>query len=127
MPNAGELAERAQEQRDREREQKERERDQETSAYDRGQQALDQSRWDRAVSAFDRVASMKGPKADAALYWKAYAQNKQGLRTEALGTIAELNKSYPKSRYLQDRRRWRSKCAATPGNRCVPRTRATRR
>ena len=45
---------------------------------------------------------MKGPKADAALYWKAYAQNKQGLRTEALGTIGELNKAYPKSRYLQD-------------------------
>src|SRR6185437_12678184 len=103
---AREVAEVAQdrdrEQRDREREQRERERDQENSNYDRGQQALDQSRWDRAVTAFDRVAEMKGPKADAALYWKAYAQNKQGQRAEALGTIAELNKTYPKSRYLQD-------------------------
>src|SRR6185295_11279162 len=99
---AQEQAERVQEQRDREREQRERERDQENSAYDRGQEALDSSRWDRAATAFDRVAEMKGPKADAALYWKAYAQNKQGQRAEALGTIAALNKTYPKSRYLQD-------------------------
>ena len=103
---AREVAEVAQdrdrEQRDREREQRERERDQENSNYDRGQQALDQSRWDRAVTAFDRVIEGKGPKADAALYWKAYAQNKQGQRPEALGTIGELTKAYPKSRYLQD-------------------------
>src|SRR5262249_17044914 len=45
---------------------------------------------------------MKGPKTDAALYWKAYAQNKQGLRPEALATIGILTKGYPKSRYLGD-------------------------
>src|SRR6185295_2922941 len=43
-----------------------------------------------------------GTKADAALYWKAYAQNKQGQRPEALATINILVKEYPKSRYLSD-------------------------
>ena len=70
--------------------------------YDQGQSALDSARWDRAVTAFDRVIEVKGTKADAALYWKAYAQNKQGQRPEALGTIGSLTKDYPKSRYLSD-------------------------
>ena len=48
------------------------------------------------------MIEQKGAKADAALYWKAYAQNKQGQRAEALATIAALRKDYPKSRYLSD-------------------------
>ena len=44
---------------------------------------------------------MKGAHADAALYFKAYAQNKAGQRAEALATLAALTKDYPKSRYLQ--------------------------
>ncbi len=68
----------------------------------RGQSALDSSRWDRAVAAFDHVIELKGSKADAALYWKAYAQNKLGQRPEALATINVLAKDYPKSRYLND-------------------------
>src|SRR5207245_8020532 len=67
-----------------------------------GQSALDSARWDRAVQTFDRVVDMKGAKADAALYWKAYAQNKLGQRPEALTTINVLLKDYPKSRYLDD-------------------------
>jgi hypothetical protein len=97
-----EQREREQERKDREKEQRDREREQESNAYDRGREALDSARWDRAVSAFDRVIEMKGSKVDAALYWKAYAQNKLGQRAEALSTIAEVSKSYPKSRYLQD-------------------------
>ena len=44
---------------------------------------------------------MKGTRADAALYWKAFSQNRLGQRAEALATIAELTKSYPNSRYLK--------------------------
>src|SRR5262249_23462498 len=79
-----------------------RDKERESSYYEQGQNALDSGRWDRAVSSFDRVIEMKGPKTDAALYWKAYAQNKQGLRPEALATIGILTKDYPKSRYLGD-------------------------
>lgn len=37
--------------------------------------------------------------ADGALYWKAYAENKVGQRADALSTLVELQKSYPKSRW----------------------------
>jgi tetratricopeptide (TPR) repeat protein len=86
----------------REKERAQRDRDRENSAYDSGQQALDAARWDRAVSSFDRVIELKAAKSDAALYWKAYAQNKLGQRPEALATIGTLVREYPKSRYLND-------------------------
>jgi HEAT repeat protein len=44
---------------------------------------------------------LKGTRADAALYWKAFAQNRLGQRAEALSTLAVLQKDYPKSRYLE--------------------------
>lgn len=97
-------AQREKEDAGRERERVQRERDREASLYDAGQSALDAGRWDRAVASFDRVIEMKGARADAALYWKAYAQNKLGQRPEALATITALVKEYPKSRYLNDAR-----------------------
>jgi HEAT repeat protein len=95
-------AARAQREKDRETAEAQRERDRETSYYDQGQGALDSSRWDRAISYFDKTIELKGAKADAALYWKAYAQNKLGQRPESLGSINALLKDYPKSRYLGD-------------------------
>ena len=86
----------------REKERAQREKEREGSYYEQGQNALDSGRWDRAVSSFDRVIEMKGAKSDAALYWKAYAQNKQGQRPEALATLGVLTKDYPRSRYLND-------------------------
>ena len=88
----------------REKERAQRDKEREFSYYDQGQSALDSGRWDRAVGSFDRVIEMKGVKADAALYWKAYAQNKLGQRPEALATITSLSREYPKSRYLSDAR-----------------------
>ncbi len=95
---------RAKEEANREKERAQREKEREYSYYDQGQSALDSARWDRAVSNFDRVVELKGTKSDAALYWKAYAQNKLGQRPEALATINSLVKDYPKSRYLTDAR-----------------------
>ena len=45
-----------------------------------------------------------GARADGAIYWKAYALNKLGRRDEALAAIAELRKSHPSSRWLDDAR-----------------------
>jgi hypothetical protein len=95
-----ERREREEERRDRERERVERQND----LYDDGQEALDEGEWDTAVRLFGEFAGLKGPRADAALYWKAYAQNRLGQRAEALQTIAELTKAYPASRYLQQAR-----------------------
>ena len=99
-----EQAERARELAERDRDRAAQERDQQNRYYDAGQQALDNSRWDSAVSNFERVIDLKGPRADAALYWKAFAQSRQGQRADALSSIAALQKDYPKSRYLEQAR-----------------------
>ncbi len=106
---AAEQQDRAREAADRDRERQDerardsadRERARENRTYDEGQRYIDQQKWDLAAARFNDVATMKGPKADAALYWKVYAQNRLGQRTEALATIASLAKDYPSSRYLK--------------------------
>ncbi len=96
-----ERAERAREQEERVREREERVRERQNDLYDEGQEALDEGRWDRAAEYFTRLVELKGPRTDAALYWRAYALNRVGQRPEALQAIAELVKAYPNSRYLQ--------------------------
>jgi len=76
----------------------------EQALYARGKSALDRSRWTDAVETFSRVVEMKGQKADGALYWKAYAQNRLGQRAEALATLGEMQKGHPKSSWLSDAR-----------------------
>jgi HEAT repeats len=70
--------------------------------YEQGQRALDRSQWDQALSDFSQVAGRGGARADGALYWKAYTLNKLGRRDEAMAAIADLRKSYAKSRWLDD-------------------------
>jgi hypothetical protein len=67
-----------------------------------GTDALNESKWDAAASKFNQVAELHGKRADSALYWKAYALNKGGHRQDALATIAELRKQYPRSAWLKD-------------------------
>jgi HEAT repeats len=102
-------AEREQEKRDREREraqaQAEREqarKEREEQLYEDGQDALEEAKWQRAVDRFSMVAAAKAPRADAALYWKAYALDKLGQKAEALATAAEMMKAYPASRWMSD-------------------------
>jgi HEAT repeat protein len=85
---------------DREQERAREARQRENELYDSGLSAIDEDRWDRAVERFNRVIGMSGSKADAAKYWKAYAQNRLGQRAESLATIAELIKTHPESRYV---------------------------
>ena len=95
----GQKPDRESELRDREAELREREREREAQWYSEGQNAADEYRWDRALTFFNRVIELKGSKADAALYWKAFSQNRLGQRTEALATVSELAKSHPNSPY----------------------------
>ena len=48
------------------------------------------------------LADLKGTRADSALYWKSYAQNRLGQRADALSTLTELTKNYPSSRYTKE-------------------------
>jgi len=85
---------------ERQAEAEQRERERETHIYDQGRDYIDQGKYDRAIERFNDLASMKGARADAALYYKAWSQNKAGQRAEALTTISTLARDYPKSRYL---------------------------
>ena len=70
--------------------------------YQKGMRALDARQWDDAIEDFDASASREGSNADAALYWKAYAENRAGRREDALDTISDLEQDYPSSRWIKD-------------------------
>jgi len=74
------------------------------SLYKQGTASIDRGDWDGAVKAFGELARQKGERADAALYWQAYALNKGGQRDEALKMLATLKTSYPQSRWQRERR-----------------------
>jgi HEAT repeat protein len=80
------------------------EQSQEQALYTQGTAALDAARWDQAAQAFAQVAALKGERADAALYWRAYALNKVGRKDAALEALSALKSGYPKSRWLKDAR-----------------------
>ena len=100
---------REQSERDREQAQGDSERDRaeeranrEDERYERGTEALDEEQWDKAIDAFDSVVSMGSRRADAGLYWKAYAQRKAGRPADALATLGQLRKTAPQSKYLKE-------------------------
>ncbi len=107
-----EARDREQEKRDREqeardREQEKRDREQErldrlTELYDEGREALDEDRYERAEAKFGQLAETASSQADAALYWKAYAENRLGKRDTALASIAELKRRFPQTRWQKD-------------------------
>ncbi len=90
-----EAAERAREERDRSEQRG-------GDLYRRGTNAIEKRDYERAIGYFDQVIENKGSRADGAYYWKAYAQNKLGRRDQAQATLAELQKAYPQSRWLND-------------------------
>lgn len=74
----------------------------EDELYSAAKDALDDGEYDDAIKQFDEVIKIHGRKTDGALYWKAYALNKNGNKAQALTTIGELRRSYPKSTWLRD-------------------------
>jgi HEAT repeat protein len=94
----------------------------EDEAYERGTEALDQEQWDRAIQAFDSVVRMGARKVDGALYWKAYALNKAGRPADALAIVAQLRKSAPQSRWINDARALELEIKQRSGQRTPPET-----
>lgn len=92
----------------------------EREAYDRGMKALDASQWDAAIGAFEEVVKAGGATAPGALYWKAYAENRQGRGAEALATLAELGRAFPDSRWLRDARALELEIRGTAGQPVAP-------
>jgi HEAT repeat protein len=115
---------RAAAERDRAQDRVERERDRELRAYEEAQRYLDRAEWERAAARFTDVAALNGTRADAALYWKAYSQNRIGQRAEALATIAALTKDHPNSRYLRQAKALEVEVRSESGQRVRPQDQA---
>ncbi len=84
---------------------------QEISQFVQGTQAINERRWGRAAYLFAAVAAMHGDRAEAALYWEAYAEsfllfaNPESFPPRSklsLEACEELRSSYPKSRWVDD-------------------------
>jgi len=59
---------------------------------------------------------MNGPQTEAALYWKAYAENRLGKRDTALTTIADLKRRFPQSRWQKDASALEIEVSSQPAN-----------
>jgi HEAT repeat protein len=75
---------------------------QEGGTYSAGLSQLYARQYEKAIASFDRAVAQKSPRADGALYWKAFSFFKLGRRDDALAAIAQLRRDYPKSPYLKD-------------------------
>jgi tetratricopeptide (TPR) repeat protein len=102
----------------REAEQERAERMQEL--YDEGREALDEDQFREAERSFTELVKLNGPQTDAALYWMAYAQNREGKKEAALGTVAELKKRYPQSRWKKDGEALEIEVRASTGTKTNP-------
>jgi hypothetical protein len=73
-----------------------------SSLYADGTRAINEGRWSDAEAIFAKVASQAGPHADGALYWKAYAENRQERASRALDTCAQLRHDFPASSWVHE-------------------------
>ena len=99
-----ERAEQARERTEQERERGQQSRDRFENFYQQGQSAIERAQWQQAIERFTVLVDSKAPRADAALYWRAYSLDKLNRQPEALTSVAELLKGYPASRWVADAR-----------------------
>ena len=88
--------------------------------YDQGTKALDDGDWDRAAAAFAEVAKGNGPRADAALYWTAYALNREGRKADALAILGGFAGKYPKSSWVKEARALEMEIRQARGGKAAP-------
>src|SRR5277367_2331275 len=70
--------------------------------YSDGTRAINDSRWADAEAIFAKIAQQHGERAEAALYWQAYAENKQGKSARALEICAQLRQAYPHGSWVNE-------------------------
>ncbi|HLY39773.1 MAG TPA: hypothetical protein VKR52_01120 [Terracidiphilus sp.] len=73
-----------------------------SGAYAEGMHAINDMHWQDAIRIFSQVAATGGVHADGALYWKAYAENKQGQLSAAIDTCGQLRRDHPGSNWFED-------------------------
>src|SRR5271170_1318463 len=74
----------------------------EDTLYSEGTRAINDAHWAQAEQIFSNLASQHGARAEAALYWEAYAENKQGNAARALEICAELRHAYSQGNWVKE-------------------------
>ena len=74
----------------------------EETLYSEGTSAINDAHWAQAEQIFRNLASQHGSRAEAALYWEAYAENKQGNASRALEICAELRHGFPQGNWVKE-------------------------
>ncbi len=74
----------------------------EDALYSDGTRAINDARWTEAETIFSTIAQQHGERAEAALYWKAYAENKQGKPRQALDTCNQLRLAFPQGQWIKE-------------------------
>ncbi|HEY6843820.1 MAG TPA: HEAT repeat domain-containing protein [Thermoanaerobaculia bacterium] len=92
----------------------------EQDMYDDATGEYDDHEWQNAAKAFAKVAGMRGPHADAALFWLAKSQNNMGMRSESLQTILRLRQEYPKSKWNDDAKALEMEVRQSAGQKIEP-------
>src|SRR5215475_10073234 len=64
--------------------------------------AIYQEQWQKALDLYSQVVKAGRARVDEALYWQAYAQHKLRQDSQALRTIAQLRREYPRSQWIKD-------------------------
>lgn len=93
---------------------------QKDALYQEARKDLDAGRFNAAADKFGKSAAQGGKDADAALYWKAYAQKKGGKSGEALATLRQLASAHPKSEWQDDARALEIEIRGAAGQRPDP-------
>lgn len=88
--------------------------------YQEARKDLDAGRFNAAADKFGKSAAQGGKDADAALYWKAYAQKKGGKSAEALATLRQLASAHPRSEWQDDARALEIEIRGAAGQRPDP-------
>jgi len=70
--------------------------------YSDGTRAINDGRWADAEAIFSKIAQQKGDRADASIYWQAYAENKEGKSALALSSCKDLRDVYPHSSWVNE-------------------------
>ena len=76
--------------------------DKDATLYSEGTRAINEGRWSDAAGLFNKIVQQHGQRAEGALYWRAYAENKEGQPARAISTCAELRHTFPKSEWLDE-------------------------
>ena len=64
--------------------------------------AIYQEQWQKALDLYSQVIKAGRARVDEALYWQAVAQDKLGQDPQALKTIGQIKREYPRSQWIKD-------------------------